>query len=157
MAMSLEHSKLADPQSRSPLSWGKFSSGWNWSCPNGECTEYGVKANINVVVAKIYGKRRIRLLRCRTCQTTFSERRFSPFYGSHADENLILEALFHLAQGRSIRTVARTIGVDKDTVCRWLDKAALAPGEIRAFLQGVQIPETMVDQFVLSLEKRRLN
>ncbi len=155
MNMSLQHSNIDDKENRATWRWSRFSSGWNWSCPNDECQEFGIKANVNVVVAKIYGKRRIRLLRCRTCQTTFSERRFSPFYGSHADENLILEAMYHLAQGRSIRTVARTLGVDKDTICRWLDKAAQASDEIRTFLAGVLPEGATIDNFIINLEKRK--
>ena len=155
MTSSLHYSKFSEEESNpSQLRFGKFSSGWNWSCPNPECVEYEIKANVNIVVAKIYGKRHIRLLRCRTCQTTFSERRSSPFYGSHADENLILEAMFHLAHGRSIRMVARTLGIDKDTVCRWMDKACQATGQLKSFLAEVQVPEPMLSTFIGSLEKR---
>ncbi|MCL4512743.1 MAG: helix-turn-helix domain-containing protein [Candidatus Eremiobacteraeota bacterium] len=154
MSLSVHDSSFLEKNVRVPIRISRFSSGWNWSCVNQECPEYGLKGSINVVVAKIYGKRKIRLLRCRTCNSTFSERRFSPFYGSHADEQLILQALVLIAQGKSIRNAAKTLGVDKDTVCRWLDKAAQSPSHVKSFLEEEKVSESLVQGFVFSLEKR---
>lgn len=45
------------------------------SCINVECQYFGRPHQGNLAIRKVYGKDRIRLLRCRKCREEFSERR----------------------------------------------------------------------------------
>jgi transposase-like protein len=46
------------------------------------------------------------------------------YYGLEAEPVQFETALRALAEGNSLRATARIIGVDKDTVCAWLDRGA---------------------------------
>jgi len=51
-------------------------------CPNPDCKDYGRKGLGNITTNTTFGKQKIRLLRCKTCNKRFSERRntvFSPY------------------------------------------------------------------------------
>src|SRR5947209_6949845 len=53
-------------------------------CLNTSCPEYGQRGGTNLVVRGHLGARgQIRILRCRTCGTRFSERKGTPLYRSH--------------------------------------------------------------------------
>ncbi|GAB4405520.1 MAG: hypothetical protein OHK0032_00010 [Thermodesulfovibrionales bacterium] len=87
-------------------------------CPNELCSDYGKKGLGNIVVHNRYGRYSRRLLRCKTCNFRFSERRNSFFFGLHTKENKIREVIKYLLDGKSFRQAAATAGIDKDTVLR---------------------------------------
>ncbi len=72
----------------------------------------------NVVVYNKYGRDNRKLLRCKTCNFRFSERRNTFFFGLHTDESKIKEVILCLLDGKSFREAALTAGIDKDTVLR---------------------------------------
>ena len=43
-------------------------------CPNGNCSQHGVRGKRNIGIRSVNGKNNIRLLYCRVCKKTFSER-----------------------------------------------------------------------------------
>jgi hypothetical protein len=45
------------------------------ACVNVRCELYGQSSEQNLTVRKVYGKERIRYLRCRACGSEFSERK----------------------------------------------------------------------------------
>jgi len=87
-------------------------------CPNESCGLHGKKGLGNIVLINAYGKNRRRLLRCKTCNSRFSERRSSVFFGLHTTEAKIKEVICHLLEGMSFREVANASDLDKDTVQR---------------------------------------
>lgn len=87
-------------------------------CPNEACPDCGKKGMGNVVVYNRYGRDNRRLLRCRTCNFRFSERRNTFFFGLHTHESKIKEVILYLLDGKSFREAALTAGIDKDTVLR---------------------------------------
>lgn len=87
-------------------------------CPNDGCPDYGKKGIGNVVVYNRYGRDNRRLLRCKTCNFRFSERRNTFFFGLHTEESKIKEVILYLLDGKSFREAALTAGIDKDTVLR---------------------------------------
>jgi hypothetical protein len=60
---------------------------------------------------------------CTLCQRTVSARQGTAYFGVHAEEPHDTIALRALAEGHSLRGTGRIIGVDKDTVCDWRDRA----------------------------------
>jgi hypothetical protein len=87
-------------------------------CPNEYCDNHGKRGLGNIVIYDRYGKDRRRLLRCRTCNFRFSERRNSVFFGLHTQESKIREVILHLLEGMSFREAASASELDKDTVQR---------------------------------------
>jgi transposase-like protein len=87
-------------------------------CPNESCGDHGKRGLGNIVVYDLYGKDRRKLLKCKTCNLKFSERRSTFFFGLHTNESKIKEVIIHLLEGMSFREAAIASDLDKDTVNR---------------------------------------
>jgi len=92
-------------------------------CPNGRCEHYG-KPFKNGRLARNGSSRGEPHVRCRACGSTVTLRYGTAYYGLEAEPVQFETALRALAEGNSSRATARIIGVDKDTVCAWLDRGA---------------------------------
>ena len=90
------------------------------ACVNAECQHYGQSDQGNLVIRKVYGRDRIRLLRCRSCQDEFSERRGTALFNTKVSEDKASEVIEHLAEGCSVSSTARLTKVCKATVARLL-------------------------------------
>ncbi len=90
------------------------------ACVNAECQVYGQSGQGNLVVRKVYGRDRIRLLRCHSCQEEFSERRGTALFNTKLREAKAIEVIDHLDEGCSIRATARLTKVAKASVARLL-------------------------------------
>lgn len=87
-------------------------------CPNKYCSDHGRRGLGNISVQNRYGKNHKRLLRCKTCDGKFSERRLTFFYRMHTKEAKIKEVIEYLLEGMSYREAANAAKIDKDTVQR---------------------------------------
>ena len=87
-------------------------------CPNESCQDHGKKGQGNIVLYHKYGKEERKLLKCKTCNFRFSERRSTIFFGLHTQENKIREVILNLLEGMSFREAADASDIDKDTVQR---------------------------------------
>lgn len=112
-------------------------------CPNELCHDHGKRGLGNIVIYDRYGRNRRKLLKCKTCNSTFSERRSSFFFGLHTKETTIKEVIHHLLQGMSFREAAIASDLDKDTVQRiWK----------RFLLSCEDSVESLLDEFNIRLE-----
>jgi transposase-like protein len=89
-----------------------------FACLNPECPDYGRRGHDNLTVSDRYGPHRRRLLRCRTCQARFSERKGTPLFDTRLPPEKALAVLRHLADGCGVRQTSRLVGVNKNTVLR---------------------------------------
>ncbi len=112
-------------------------------CPNGRCEHYG-KPFKTGRLARNGSSRGEPQARCRTCGSTVTLRDGKAYYGLEAEPVQFETALRALAEGHSLRATARIIGVDKDTVCAWLDRGGPAvpggPLGVVAKLAGHGVP-----------------
>jgi transposase-like protein len=92
-------------------------------CQNPECPDYGLRGHDNLRVAFRYGKRRRRMLACRTCRRRFSELTGTALFGTRLPHDQALAVFQHLQDGCGVRQTARLTGVDKDTVVRYALRA----------------------------------
>jgi len=90
----------------------------DYFCPNEACDDHAKRGLGNIAIYDRYGRDRRRLLRCKTCNFKFSERRSTFFFGLHTKESKIKEVLSLLLKGMSFREAAVESGLDKDTVHR---------------------------------------
>jgi IS1 family transposase/transposase-like protein len=88
------------------------------ACVNEECDLYGQPGQGNLTVRKIYGKDRIRYLRCGVCQEEFSERKKTALWNVKIWEEKAIAIAEQLAEGTSIKGTARVVKVDPSTVRR---------------------------------------
>ena len=88
-------------------------------CQNERCEAYGKKGLGNIYQHWWVNRAKtIRNLRCRVCQTDFSERKGTPLYQSRLPEGQALAIAQHLAEGDGIRKTARLTGSMQNTVMR---------------------------------------
>src|SRR5262244_2033096 len=77
------------------------------ACVNAECQLFSRSGANNLVVRKVYGHDRIRLLRCRTCGEEFSERRGTALFNTKIPEDKAEAVIDHLGEGCGMRATAR--------------------------------------------------
>jgi transposase-like protein len=92
-------------------------------CQNADCPDYGLRGQGNLRVCFRYARDRRRMLACRSCQSRFSERKGTAFFGARLQPDQALAVFQHLQDGCGVRQTARLTGVDKDTVVRYALRA----------------------------------
>src|SRR4051794_15264793 len=93
----------------------------HFCCQNSQCTQAGVRGGENLYFRGHGGKgRRIRLVSCRTCKHSFSERKGTALEHARLPDEKALAILNHLREGRGTRATGRLAEVDKNTVTRHL-------------------------------------
>jgi LacI family transcriptional regulator len=89
-------------------------------CQNEHCPDHGRRGAGNLTVCGRYGKQQQhRLLYCRTCRARFSERKGTPLFGSKLPEDKAVSLFQHLAERCGVRSTARLLGVNRNTVVRY--------------------------------------
>jgi hypothetical protein len=77
--------------------------------------------NIKLILSRhLYGRDRIRLLRCRPCCEEFSERRGTALCTTKLSEDKAEYVINHLGAGCRVRATARLVKVSQETVARLL-------------------------------------
>ena len=96
----------------------------HFCCQNSHCSDAGVRGGGNLYFRGWSGKgRRIRLVYCRTCKRSFSERKGTVLEHARLPDDKALAILKHLREGCGTRATSRLVDVDKNTVTRDLAKA----------------------------------
>lgn len=88
-------------------------------CQNKGCPDYGKRGARNLTICGRYGKKRRKLLYCRTCKARFSERKGTVFFQARLPDEKIVSLLDHIQEGCGVRQTARLVGVNKETVVRY--------------------------------------
>ncbi|MEW6162115.1 MAG: helix-turn-helix domain-containing protein [Nitrospirota bacterium] len=121
-------------------------------CPNEACGDHGKRGLGNIVIYDRYGRERRKLLKCKTCNFKFSERRSTFFFGLHTKESKIKEVIRHLLKGMSYREVAIASDLDKDTIQRiWKRFLLYCEGSLDSLLTEFSIK---LEDLILLLYKR---
>ena len=69
------------------------------------------------------------------------------YYGLESDPALFETAVRALAEGNAIRATGRIVQIDKNTVCDWLDRAALHCRSIALYFWGhLHVTECQLDE-----------
>ena len=88
-------------------------------CLNSDCPDHGKRGAGNLSVTSRYGPGKSRrMLRCRTCQARFSERKGTPLFDSRLAPGKAETVLEHIAEGCGVRQTGRLCGVNRGTVGR---------------------------------------
>ena len=90
-------------------------------CPNEACRYYGRRDGRIVKFGQsCQGRQRYR---CQHCKRCFCERTGTLFHGKRKPEAVIIETLMLLSEGVRISSIARTKGVQEDTILQWVREA----------------------------------
>jgi len=102
-------------------------------CHNPDCPDYGQRGRGNLYFRGYSGHRQqIRMIFCRTCKAHFSERKGTVLEGARLAEDRVVAILQHLDEGCGTRATSRLLGVNKNTVTRYV---LLAGGHARQLHQ----------------------
>jgi transposase-like protein len=123
-------------------------------CPNPQGTHYGQRG-FNAHLVRRGTDRGIPRLLCTMCKDTFSVRQGTAYFGVRAEDLNYTIAMRALAEGNSLRGTGRIVGVDKDTVCGWLDRAGRHCRAVTAWLfVTLHITECQVDELWSFVRKK---
>ena len=93
----------------------------HFCCQNSRCPQAGVRGGKNLYFRGYSGQaKRIRLIYCRSCRRSFSERKGTVLEQSRLPDEKALAILKHLREGCGTRATGRLVEVDKNTVTRYL-------------------------------------
>jgi hypothetical protein len=93
-------------------------------CHNSACADHGKRGHGNVYFRGWSGRdKRIRMVYCRTCKRSYSERKGTALERSQLPADKAVSVLEHLKEGVGIRATSRLTGVSRDAISRHLAKA----------------------------------
>ena len=90
-------------------------------CHNSACADHGKRGHGNVYFRGWSGRdKRIRMVYCRTCKRSYSERKGTAFERSQLPPDKVVSVLDHVREGCGVRATSRLTGVSRDTISRYL-------------------------------------
>ena len=96
----------------------------HFCCQNAECPDSGVRGKGNLSFRGWSGTgKRIRMIHCRTCGAHFPERKGTVLSQSRLPEEKAVSLLEHVREGCGTRSTSRLLGIDKNTVTRYIKMA----------------------------------
>ena len=107
-------------------------------CHNSACPDHGKRGQGNLYFRGWSGRdKRIRMVYCRTCKKSFSERKGTALERARLAEDKVVSVLDHIREGCGIRSTSRLTKVSRDTVSRYValagDQAKALHDELVAF------------------------
>jgi transposase-like protein len=107
-------------------------------CHNPACEDHGKRGHGNLYFRGWSGRdKRIRMVYCRTCRKSFSERKGTALERARLAEDKVVSVLDHIREGCGIRSTSRLTGVSRDTISRYValagDQAKALHDELVAF------------------------
>jgi hypothetical protein len=96
----------------------------HFCCQNTDCPDGGKRGGGNLYFRGWSGRgQRIRMVYCRSCKKSFSQRKGTPLQDSRLPQDKAVSILEHIREGTGTRATGRLVKVDKNTVTRYLRKA----------------------------------
>jgi IS1 family transposase len=88
------------------------------ACVEPDCDLYGQPGQGNLTVRKVYGRDKLRYLRCNRCRGEFSERKGTALWNTKVCEAKAVSVAAHLSEGCSQASIVRLVDVDISVVQR---------------------------------------
>jgi IS1 family transposase len=126
-------------------------------CPDLGCSKHGQPGLGKHITLYGYDNGRHKL-KCAVCDRYFSERVGTAYFGLREEERIFTIATTALAEGNSLRGTSRIVGVDKDTVCRWLSRASDHCTRVGGHLwRNLPLRECQLDELWSFVHKKEKN
>ncbi len=124
-------------------------------CPNPDCALFGQVETRQLERHAYCGRQRTVHYLCRACGKTFSETKGTFFYRLRTPRATVLQALAMVAEQGGIRATGRVVGVDKDTIQRWVDRAGKHAEEVSAYMiVECHLTEAQLDELWTFVKKK---
>ena len=124
-------------------------------CPNPDCSLFGQVETSQLERHAYYGRQRVPQYLCRACRKTFSETTGTFFYRLRTARAKVLQALAMVVEQGGIRATGRAVGVDKDTIQRWVDRAGKHVEEVSAYMiVECHLSEAQLDELWTFVKKK---
>lgn len=130
----------------------------NEACPNKECGRYGQIGKGNIAGNGTYQTRngRVRKYVCRSCDTTFCDRKNTAFFNFKTKDEKVMLALKMIVKGMSMRGVAEVLEIKLDTVRNWVNRAAEHSEEVNAvLLKEMKVSKVELDELWTFVQKKQ--
>lgn len=115
-------------------------------CPNRRCRCYGLPFAQGRLV-KNGSSHGAKQALCRACGGRVSLTEGTAYFNLETDPSVFELAVRALAEGMSMRSTARVVQVDKDTVCAWLKRAGAHARLVMLYLwQHLHVTECQLDE-----------
>jgi IS1 family transposase len=124
-------------------------------CPNNDCKYYGWFARGNICSNGHPNSSEWRQLKCIACKTYFMETQGTIFYCSKVSPDKMIFALKVMAEGLGIRSTARALELDANTVQDWLKQGAKHMEAVSDYLmRELNLSQVQVDELWALLGER---
>jgi transposase-like protein len=130
----------------------------DYFCPNENCKCYGLRGQGNLVKAGTYSAKGDvkQVLKCKICQTRFSETRNTIFFGIHYTDDTIYNIIRCVSEGNGVRATARILGLNKDSVNGVILKAGnYAEVVMGNLLKNLHLNECQMDELWSFINKKK--
>jgi len=115
-------------------------------CPNKHCPCYGIPFRQGQLVKNGHSHGQAQAL-CKSCGGSVALSYATAYDGLESEPAIFEAAIRALAEGNSIRATGRIFQVDKDTLCEWLNRAALQCRLVALYLwTGLHVLECQLDE-----------
>lgn len=115
-------------------------------CPNKYCKYYGIPFQQGKMVKNGTDHGQPQAL-CKSCRSSVTLNYGTAYYGLESDPLIFETAVRALAEGNSLRATGRILQVDQDTVCDWLNRAALHCRAVVLYLWSqLHVTECQLDE-----------
>ena len=128
------------------------------ACPNKDCGQYGQVGQGNIAGNGTYQTRngRVRKYVCRSCGTSFCDRRNTAFFKFQTKDEKVLLALKMIVKGMSMRSVAEVLEIKLDTVRNWVQRAAEHSKDVNAvLLKEMKVSKVELDELWTFVQKKQ--
>ena len=127
----------------------RIAQDWAQPCPNPNCRYHNQFHHGTIIAQSTYqtqsGRRRI--FKCTHCGQLFSETRDTVFYDLRLPEERVMLVLKLCLVAVSLSGISFAVGVQEETILRWLQRAAAQAERVNAqLLQEVQVSQVQLDE-----------
>jgi len=127
-------------------------------CPHEDCPHYKQKRKGNLIYRRMYSKHNDRvLLRCTTCNRTFSETRDTAYFNVKKCLQIFFSVLTHLSYNDGIRDTARKVSIHRDTVMAYVKRAGNQSKKLEILLRNLRCVEIQLDELWGFIKKKKKN
>jgi transposase-like protein len=113
----------------------------HFCCQDPDCPQAGVRGGGNLYFRGWSGKsRRIRMIFCRACKRSSSERKGTVLEHARLPDDEALAVLRHIQEGCGTRATSRLLDVDKNTATRYSARAGAHAEDLHAELVAYSPP-----------------
>jgi transposase-like protein len=131
----------------------------DYFCPNEQCKCYGLRGQGNLIKAGTYTAKgaKKQMLKCKICQTRFSETHNTIFFGIHYSDEKIYNILLCVSEGNGVRATARILHLNKDRVNAVILKAGKYADTVMSnLLKNLHLNECQMDELWSFINKKNI-